>query len=315
MKKLLKILGLITIIIIILIILLGVLLSWLAKRPAIAEDYYKKTAAVGELEKKYQAMGSHEVSYIEKPVLENFKKYEIWYPSDIADLGKCPLVIFSNGTGIMASKYQAQFKHLASWGFVVIGTEEENSWNGFSSEMCLRLMIKCNDNDKIDDWDTNPFYQHIDLENIGVNGHSQGGVGVFSAVTEQKHGNMIKSVFSASPTNLELAHALEWDYDVSNVNIPVMLVSTTGDGDVKLVVSKEQLADIYKALPENIFKVMVVRNNADHGTCLIETDAYMTAWFLMTLCDDQEAAQIFTGEKAELNNNELYENVEISSSK
>lgn len=207
MKKALKIIG---VIVVIIIIALVVLLSWLAKRPAIAEDYYKKTASVGELEKKYQSMGNHEVEYMEKPVLENFKKYEIWYPSGISDLGKCPLVIFSN---------------------------------------------------------------------------------------------------------LELAHALEWDYDVSNVNIPVMLVSTTGDGDVKLVVSPEQLADIYNALPENIFKVMAVRNNADHGTCLIETDAYMTAWFLMTLCGDAEAAQIFTGEKAEIKNNELYENVEISISK
>lgn len=33
------------------------------------------------------------------------------------------------------------------------------------------------------------------------------------------------------------------------------------------------------------------------------------------ICDDEKAAQIFTGEKVELNNNELYENVEISISK
>lgn len=312
MKKALKILGLVVGIIIIILI---VLIIYLAKRPAVDNDYYKKTAAVGELETKYQGMGSHDVSYMEKSVLENFKKYEIWYPSDIADIGKCPLVIFSNGTGVKGSKYQAQFKHLASWGFVVIGTEEENSWNGFSSEMCLRLMIRCNDNEKIDDWETNPFYQHIDLERIGVNGHSQGGVGVFSAVTEQKHGSMIKSVFSASPTNLELARILEWEYDVTNLNIPVMLVSTTGDGDVKLVVSPEQLADIYDELPDDILKVMAVRNNADHGTCLTETDAYMTAWFLMTLCDDEEAARVFTGERAEISNNELYENVKINTSK
>ncbi len=309
MKKVLKIAGAV---VLFGIIMLVALLSLLAKSPAIAEDYYKKTTAVGELEKKYQNPGSHDVSYIEKAVLEDFKKYEIWYPSDIADIGKCPLVIFSNGTGVIASKYQAQFKHLASWGFVVIGTEEENSWNGFSSEMCLRFMIKCNENKTMDGWDENPLFGLIDLDKIGVTGHSQGGVGVFSAVTEQKHGNMIQSVFSASPTNIELAHALEWDYDVTKVNVPVMLVSTTGDGDVKLVVSQEQLNDIYTALPEDILKIKAVRNNADHGTCLTETDAYMTAWFLMTLCDDETASRVFLGEVPEIFNNTLYENVEMN---
>ena len=50
---------------------------------------------------------------------------------------KFPVVILSNGIGVRASKYAAILKHLASWGFIVIGTEEEYSWNGFSSETSL----------------------------------------------------------------------------------------------------------------------------------------------------------------------------------
>lgn len=309
MKKMIKI---VLLAIVVIIVLLICLFLWLASRPAVEIDYYNKTAAAGELEEKYKKIGQYEVAYLEKAVLEDYKKYEIWYPANISELGECPVVIFSNGTGITASKYKAQFEHLASWGFVVIGTEEENSWSGFSSEMCLRFIIKCNENESVDGWDNNPLYKHIDLEKIGVNGHSQGGVGVFNAVSEQKHGNMIKSVFSASPTNMELARGLEWDYDVTGINVQVMLVSTTGDGDEKLVVSSKQLEDIYNALPGSIYKVMAVRNNADHGTCLIETDAYMTAWFLMTLCGDKQAEGVFAGEKAELLNNELYEKVRIS---
>ncbi|MFZ1758958.1 MAG: hypothetical protein WAX68_03205 [Streptococcus suis] len=46
-------------------------------------------------------------------------------------------MILSNSTGVRASKYAAVLKHLAFWGFIVIGTEEEYSWNRFSSETSL----------------------------------------------------------------------------------------------------------------------------------------------------------------------------------
>ena len=38
---------------------------------------------------------------------------------------------------------------------------------------------------------------------------------LMNAVTENKHGYMIKAIFSASPTNMQLAEALQWDYDPS----------------------------------------------------------------------------------------------------
>ncbi len=137
--------------------------------------------------------------------MHDFKKYEIYYPSDIAaGTEKYPVVIFSNGTGIKASKYPAVLKHLASWGFIVMATEEENSWNGFSSEMCLRTIITYNETEVIEGRETNPFFGYVDLDNIGVSGHSQGSVGVITAATENKQGNMIKATFSASPTNMTL---------------------------------------------------------------------------------------------------------------
>ena len=69
-----------------------------------------------------------------------------------------------------------------------MATEEENSWNGFSSEMCLRTIIKFNETETIEGWESNPFYGRVYIYNIGVSGHSQGGVGVINAATENKHG-------------------------------------------------------------------------------------------------------------------------------
>ena len=310
MKKVLKIIGTILLVI---AIIIGIFLIWLSKRPAVADDYTSKIKTGGAIETKYLAMGSHEVSYLEQPVMQDFKKYEIYYPKDIVNgKAKYPVVIYSNGTGIKASKYPTVLKHLASWGFIVMATEEENSWNGFSSEMCLRSIIKYNETESIEGWELNPFYNHVDLDNIGVSGHSQGGVGVINAASENKHGNMIKAIFAASPTNMTLAEALQWDYDPRQLSVPVFLVSSTGNTDENLVVSGEQLKEIYTYVPDNVTKVMARRINMEHGDMLSVADGYMTAWFMWLLKGDEEASKAFIGNNAEITKNALYQDQLIS---
>lgn len=103
-----------------------------------ASNHTEVVETGGAVEKKSLGQGNYDVSYLEINALQNFKKYELYYPTSIeTETRKFPVVILSNGTGVRASKYAAVLKHLASWGFIVIGTEEEYSWNGFSSEMSL----------------------------------------------------------------------------------------------------------------------------------------------------------------------------------
>lgn len=310
MKKVLKIIG---IIVLVIAVLIAALLVYLSKKPAVADDYTSKVQTGGAIEARYLAMGSHDVSYLEIAGMHDFKKYEIYYPSDITSgTEQYPVVIYSNGTGIKASKYPAVLKHLASWGFIVMATEEENSWNGFSSEMCLRTIIMLNETETIEGWETNPFYGHVDLDNIGVSGHSQGGVGVINAATENKHGDMIRTIFSASPTNLALAEALQWEYDPSLISVPIFLISSTGSSDENLVVSGTQLQEIYDAVPDSVIKVMARRTNAEHGDMLSFADGYMTAWFMWQLQGDQEAAKAFIGADAEILTNELYQDQRVN---
>lgn len=309
MKKVLKVIG---IIVLVFVLLVAALLVYLSTKPSVADDYTQKVKTGGTIEAKYLAMGPHEVSYLERAGMHDFKKYEIYYPSDITSgTVRYPVVIYSNGTGVKASKYPAVLKHLASWGFIVMATEEENSWNGFSSEMCLRLIAKLNETETVDGWKTNPLFGHVDLDNIGVSGHSQGGVGVINAATENKNGSKIKAVFSASPTNMALAQALEWDYDASLISVPIFLVSSTGNSDENLVVSGTQLQEIYEAVPDTVTKVMARRTGADHGDMLSFADGYMTAWFMWQLQGDEEAAKVFTGDSPEIMTNELYTDQQI----
>ncbi|HEL1546701.1 TPA: lipase [Streptococcus suis] len=296
----------------ILIACLGIGFLYLASKPSVASNYTEVVETGGAVEKKYLGQGNYDVSYLEINALQNFKKYELYYPTNIeTETRKFPVVIFSNGTGVKASKYSAVLKHLASWGFIVIGTEEEYSWNGFSSEMSLRLAIKLNDNKTVEGLKSNPFFSKVDLDKIGLSGHSQGGVGVFDAVTEQKHGHMIKTIYAASPANLELSSNLEWDYDPSLISVPTFLVSGTGAGDEDLVVSGKQLTQIYEKLPATITKIMARRKEAGHGDMLSLPNGYMVAWFMWQLQGDYEAETAFQGNSPEIVQNKLYQDQRI----
>lgn len=84
-------------------------------------------------------MGEHEVSLFEFDVPDTvWEKYEIWYPSNLEQPDQAyPVVVIANGTGMRASKQSAIYEHLASWGFIVAGNEDEHSRTGAFSAATL----------------------------------------------------------------------------------------------------------------------------------------------------------------------------------
>lgn len=304
MGNILKVIG---VIFLCFIVVLVILLAYLVRRPFVDKNYHKKVETGGEIERKYIRSGSYEVSYVEERVLQGFEKYEIYYPTELGSSDKkYPVVVFVNGTGVKASKYSALLEHMASWGFVVIGTEETYDWNGFSAEMCIRHLFRLNEKERINDKD-NIFYGKIDANRVGITGHSQGGVGVFHAITTQKHKDVYKAAVAISPTNKELAKNLEWDYDATKIKTPILLLSGAGGGD-DWVVTGEQLKSIYHDIPNR--KFMMRRSNTNHGSMLYAADGYVTAWFMWHLQGDTESAKVFDGSRAELQVNSCYEDIE-----
>lgn len=301
MRKALKIIG---IIVLILIVGISILLKFLGSRPVVPANYTQDTETGGPIEAKYMATGSHEVSTYEEPVLQGFSKYTIDYPTELETTDeKYPVIVVCNGSGTPISKYLSVPEHFASWGFIVIGTEEEYDWSGFSAEMCIRHLQKLNDNESIGE-NKNIFYQKVDFDNVGIVGHSQGGVGVLNAITAQKHADIYKTAVSLSPTNKELAHNLEWDYDAALVDTPILLIAGAGGGD-DWVITGEQLQSIYSDIDRN--KVMLRRKDTPHNETLYAANGYVTAWFIWHLQDDDEAAKAFAGDNAEIYMNGLYQ--------
>ena len=299
MKRILKTILIIVVIIFLLAIGLLMILKNIASKP-VKSDYYNYVDSWGMLEKKYTSYGEFEVNSIEFESNEElFDNYKIWYPSKLEENNseKYPVVVFVNGTGVPYQKYGATFEHLASWGFVVIGNDDANSASGESSSITLDYILSLNSNEE------SVFFNKLDITSVGISGHSQGGVGAINAVTEFGNSNIFKSIYTASTTSIELANALEWNYDVTKISIPYFMVAGTGKVDAETIAPLESMIKNYINLNSDIKAVMARRKNTDHGDMLLNADGYMTAWFRYTLMNDEEASKVFLGDSAEILSN------------
>ncbi len=306
MKKFLKI---VLILIIVIVVIFVGLWIYLKNKPAIPNDYQSKVQTAGEIETKYLADGSYATKWLDQPVLQEFKKYEIAYPTELETTDQqYPVIVLCNGSGTPLSKYSRLARHYASWGFIVIGTEEMYSWNGFGADLCVSHLRRMNQNKQIDENKENIFYQKVDLSHVGIVGHSQGGVGVFNAITEGKNKEIYKAAAALSPTNMELAYNLEWDYDAAKIQTPILLASGEGGGD-DWVVTGDQLTAIANEISAP--KVQFRRKNTTHDQMLYSADGYVTAWFLWLLQGDTEAAKAFVTPQGELLTNPLYTDQKI----
>lgn len=292
-------------------------------------NYYKYATPVGEIEKKYTSLGNHEVSYAEFDADDAIcEKYEIWYPADIESSESAfPLVVMVNGTGVKASQYKEVMNHLASWGFIVVGNEDANSRTGQSSAEALDYILSLNGDDK------SIFYGKVDVNNIGIAGHSQGGVGAINAVTEQENGHRYKALFAASATSRYHADEMNqsdssWSCDPAKIEVPIFMVAgtnlmdagnvneytsgTLSEGEAQGICPLWWLNECYDSIPDSVSKVIARQVNKDHGDMLRGADAYMTAWFMYWLKGDSEAGKVFVSTEPELLTNSNYQDVKIN---
>ncbi len=316
------------IVLLVLIILVAVGVFALIKKAAERnEHYYNYASTGGEIEKKYTALGDKAVSYQEynadDPVIG---KYAVWYPSELESLDRVyPVVVWANGTGSKSSTYEAFLTHLASWGFIAVGNDDENTHTGASLNASIEFLMAENERAN------SIFYHKLDLDRVGIGGHSQGGPAVFNMVTNQEHGDMVKAVYAVSATSSYHTDIFQdgWEYDISKVNVPTLLTAGAGIFDAGSATSKDQVNDDAKGiaqgicplwsleenftlLPDDIQKVIARKTGVDHGDSHLQCDGYMTAWFMYWLQDDAEAGKAFFGESAELPVNPNWQDVRVN---
>ena len=299
----------------------GAIQDWSRDVPSVTADYYAQTQTGGEIEETYTAMGEYDVDYAEYPAQDLLiKQYKIWYPSALAgeEGREWSIVVMANGTGVPASRYAPVFRHLASWGFVVIGNEMQNSWSGGASAGALDLLAELNEDP------SSLFYHKLDLDNVGSAGHSQGAIGAINAVTTQPNGDSYKALYLASTPSSLYASTLEWAYDPALIDVPCFMTAGTGLLDAGEAGSPEVAEEAqevsisplwsqeenYGLIPDSVPKLRARRTGADHAEMLPWPDGYMTAWFMYWLQGDEAAGRAFFGPDAEIVHNPLWQDIE-----
>ena len=87
------------------------------------------------------------------------KKYTVCYPQELECSGKpYPMILMVNGTGGKATKYEPQFELFASWGFIVVGSQDKGTGSGKTTITTLNYMLAQNEDPG------SVFYHKIDLD-------------------------------------------------------------------------------------------------------------------------------------------------------
>lgn len=148
------------------------------------------------------------------------------------------------------------------------------------------------------------------MDKIGITGHSQGGLGVINAITEQKHSDIYKAAVILSSTETNIAKAFMWETDSTKIHTNTLMITSTGQTDSNIA-PLENIQKTYNNITDDVTKVIARRNDCDHGEMLYYADGYVTTWFMYYLQGDSEAKKAFFGNNAEINSNPLYQDVQV----
>ena len=269
-------------------------LAYCSVFPAVSHSYNRYTYPC-PVEQKYHENGPYQVT------VHSIDGIHVFLP-DTVHKAPLPTVVMVNGTGLKALHYRPVFEHLASWGFIVIGNDDSNAWNGRSALVSLDKALFQNSTEG------SSLYQRIDLDRIGVVGHSQGAMGAINAATED---DRFKVLYAASCPQKSLAKKLGWSYSMKTISIPTMLVAGTGRID-RRISPLDSLLLLAEELPNTTPMLLGRLKGVEHRYVLHEGDAYMTAWLRQFLTDDADAAAALTSDNPEILNNPRWQDVNMN---
>ncbi|OME94579.1 MULTISPECIES: poly(ethylene terephthalate) hydrolase family protein [Paenibacillus] len=251
--------------------------------------------AEGSIEQRYAQQGSYHVKVEEVKSTNGEALFRIYYPAFQGD-ESYPIISWGNGTDATPDRYDELLTHLASWGFIVIDSYSKTTGTG--KEIVEAIDYLKNENQLANSL----FYQKIQMEHIGVAGHSQGSTGVINAHTNYISGSLIKTVVSIALPDLK--HCDPEDvYDTALITVPFLIMGGTRDFLISPV-STNQLAlhstnastPVMMGMAKGAAHTAIEGNGGNHR-------GYLTAWMRYRLFDDQEAMKAFHGDSSEMLHN------------
>ena len=266
----------------------------------IPNDYYEKYVAQGKLEKQYQYPSNDIRVFSEDFDVDggNLTKISYYVPEILNDEDKYPVVIFVNEDGKDVESYDAILKHLASYGFICVGSNDRDASSGESTKYVYDHITYMNNSS--DEY----LYNHIDLENIGIYGFVHGGIGSLNAISNYNVPCDALVTLSMPSLSFLEEEEFEYIYDPTKINTNWFIGNTEGKNEL-LFNSTEDTLELLDMTPSSA--MMATRNNIDYGSAMGCFDAYVTIYYIINLKQNEELKPVFE-EEGEFSKNSLFTN-------
>ena len=199
----------------------------------------------------------------------------VFYPSNIQETNiTYPIIAFANGTGFSYDIYENLLIELAKGKYIVIANTETMSADGIAQLKSVDFLIAQNkDSDSI-------FYNKINVNKIGLAGHSQGGR---SSVNAAAADSRIDCVVSFAGSN--------YVEEAEKLSTPAFFIGGSAD---MIVLAKQWVVPAYENCKGPA--VYACKTGAIHTRCCTnptEYSGYAVAWFDAWLKNDANALKKF----------------------
>lgn len=225
--------------------------------------------------------------------------YDLYYPQDYAALGfQSPIVTWGNGTGEIPPQYSTLLRHLASYGFSVIGTTSRETGSGVEiGDAAHYLVSQAGTAGSV-------FYGNVDVNRVAAVGHSQGAGGATRAALNDPA--LIKTLITFSLPTIYWLNGPS----IAQLTQPAFLSSTHGIFD-SVIAPPVMERIFYDTLTVPAALGIILKSDgkrADHAS-IVDTAyggnpggelGYTTAWLAYQLRSDLTAAAAFTGAHPEM---------------
>jgi hypothetical protein len=272
----------------------------------------------GAIEQKYYATGpwSVTVSLGGSCCDSAGNKFDLYYPTQLGQNGfKHPILTWGNGTNATSKLYTYFLKHMASWGFVVIATQDMNTGPG-QTVLDGATFLRGANNDP-----HSPFYQKLNVNEIGAFGHSQGTGGALNALI--KSAGLIKTVIAIEiPAQVWCSSGANCADTSKMTSGSIFLIDGSADGIISpetqpsWVAGQQSVEAYYNAAPNNVVKLKGSLKGPNHNDVQGQPDCssvligcvngvygylgYPTAWLMFQLQGDNYARGAFVSPSGEM---------------
>jgi hypothetical protein len=271
----------------------------------------------GAIELKYYASGPWAVTVQTGGGCCDSKgnKFDLYYPTNLGANGFLhPILTWGNGSFGQPIQYDYLLRHMASWGFVVVATEDSSTGAGQTILDGAKYMAHANGDA------ASIFFQKLKVSQVGAFGHSQGAGGAGNAML--KSGGSIKTAIPIElpariwcalgpdcfdPANLTTGSVFFIDGSADPISPPKQAPPATGEQSVEA---------FYNATPNSVLKMKGTLLGPSHNDVQGQPDCahaafpcvngvygylgYPTAWFMDQLQGDALAHGAFVNGTGEM---------------